>query len=140
MSIYKNTKIDIQSRLLANIASIIPSGTSANIDWNEGQTFDHTTVTEYIQVIISTPSKVQTEIPLKETLYGNIIFNHLQSGGNNIQGAEAADTFDTYFSQQTQTNNVRIVYRDSEIITQMQDAATNYFLTSYRVNFESQTI
>ena len=139
MALYKPVIIDINTLLVANIATIIPSGTASMIDWNEGQPIDHTSNPKFIQPIISMPAVAATEI-YKLTVFGQLTINYFEETGNNINGAGIADILDGIFVDKTLTDNAVIRWQRSEIIANEPDPETGHFLTSWRVTFEAQEV
>ena len=139
---YENVVKDIQIYLSANIGSIISGGTTANIDWNEGQDFNWNAYTQWIQPYVSMPAVSQTELTGSisgHTIFGSLRINYFETNGSNIKGLAVASKIGALFNAKPLTNNATIYYGIGEIITNTKDETTQQFLTSWNVEFEAKT-
>ena len=139
MALYKPPLSDIQAYLAANIATIIPSGTTSMIDWNEGIPISHTTYPKFIQPRVAMPATAATEI-YKLSVFGQLTINYFEKNGNNLKGLAVADILNGLFQDQTKTNTARIRFKQSEIVANEPDPETGHFLTSWRINFEASEV
>lgn len=139
MALYKPVIADIQTYLAANIGTIIPGGTSANIDWNEGVDFPYASYDKFIQPRIAIPVMTAQEV-YKLSVFGQLTINHFEKNGNNLLGAGVADVLNGLFVNEPLTNTAIIRYQRSEIIANEPDPITGHFLTSWRVNFIAEEV
>jgi hypothetical protein len=134
----KNIITDINGILVANIGTIIPSGDSTMIDWNEGIALDHTSKDKFIQPIIYSEA-VANEI-YKVEADGFLTINYFEKNGNNILGAGVIDAINGIFVNTSFSNTVRLRFQLGSIIANEKDEETQHFMTSWRCDFKAYEI
>lgn len=143
---YANITRDFQTLINGNISTIIASGTSANIDWNEGIVFDYKTagVSEWIAPSVVFATTDQQELTgddvgvyVEGFLVVNI-FKTLASGGNNITGLDIATKVNTIIGKLQATNNAVMTTEILEITAnELDPQIADVWLTGTRVAFRA---